>query len=436
MVFEFISELNSSAKIKVIGIGGAGSNAVDAMLDAGLHNVEMLIMNTDVQSLQKAKTEQKIQIGETITNGLGTGGNPELGKKAAEESIDLIRDALLGANLVFLTAGLGGGTGTGALPVVAKLAKELGILTVGVITKPFKFEINRVNVAEQGIAELKQIIDALMVIPNDQLIAIVGEKASLAETFKAANQLLYQAVSSIADLINIPGIINVDFASIRSVMGNQDGAVIGVGVASGENRATMAVKFACESGLLETAKIAGAKNILLNITGGTDMTIGEIYQAAGTVAALADPKANIVFGAVIDETKQTEMKITMIATGFTIEEKKVAQPVQQITEPEVVVAPEPPLLEVAAENSEPAVEQYATVPIVESAVETAEEHSADMQSEKDSIYTDTPLFAPPAEEKSELVDSDMISSAPVGYSPTDYEIPAFLRKRQSSRVAV
>ncbi|MFB3894890.1 MAG: cell division protein FtsZ [bacterium] len=436
MVFEFIPETNHSGKIKVIGIGGAGCNAVDAMLDAGLRNVEMVIMNTDAQSLQKAKTEQKIQIGETITNGLGTGGNPDLGKKAAEESIDLIRDALLGANLVFLTAGLGGGTGTGALPVVAKLAKELGILTVGVITKPFKFEINRVTIAEQGIADLKPIIDALMVIPNDHLISMVGEKASLAETFATANQLLYQAVSSISDLINVPGIINVDFASIRSVMGNQGGAVIGVGVASGENRATMAVKHASESGLLETAKVAGAKNILLNITGGKDMTIGEIYQAAGTVAALADATANIVFGAVIDETKQEEMKITMIATGFAVENRKEVQPVQEVPEPKIEVEPEPPAIEAVAEKPEPVVEPYATVPIVETAIETSVTQPANSGSEKDSTYTDTPLFAPPVEEKSELVDAEVIPSIPVGYSPTDYEIPAFLRKRRAPRVTV
>jgi cell division protein FtsZ len=462
MIFEFTSEVGSSGNIKVIGIGGAGSNAVDGMLESGLRGVELVVMNTDAQSLKKVKTEQKIQLGETVTNGLGTGGKAELGRKAAEESLDLIRDALLGANMVFLTAGLGGGTGTGALPVVAKLAKELGILTVGVVTKPFKFEINRVKVAEQGIRDLHDIIDALMVIPNDQLISIVGEKATLAETFKAANAMLFQAVSSIADLINIPGIVNVDFASIRSVMGNQGGAVIGIGVAKGENRATIAVKNASESGLLEKAKIIGAKNILLNITGGTDMTIGEISQAAGTVAMIAHPQANIIFGAVIDETRNEEMKVTMIATGFEPEAIKETQPAKEVTETQAIInlidqtiaeaalaqSKEEPIAELLPETGKgeqpeeitDAVEtssaKYATVPIVEPVAVAVSEKEVVIQQESNSNYKDIPLFAPPVEEQEKVNGPEMISPKIPSYSPTDYEIPAFLRKRHPQRVVV
>ncbi|MDI6783629.1 MAG: cell division protein FtsZ [bacterium] len=455
MIFEFTSEGSSRGKIKVIGIGGAGSNAVDGMLvpaSAGMtpclrgDGVELVIMNTDTQSLKQAKTEQKIQLGETVTNGLGTGGNPELGRKAAEESLDLIRDALLGANMVFLTAGLGGGTGTGALPVVAKLAKELGILTVGVVTKPFKFEINRVKIAEQGIKELQDIIDALMVIPNDHLISMVSDKATLTETFQAANEMLYQAVSSISDLINVPGIINVDFASIRSVMGNQGGAVIGIGTATGENRATIAVRNASESGLLETTKVAGAKNILLNISGGPSMTIGEIYQAAGTVAAIAHPQANIIFGAVIDETRNEELKVTMIATGFEPEAVQEVQPIQEVTETQAIInlidqtiaeaAEEKAIEEPVTETVAPAEEVYATVPIIETVAVAAREKVVESHQEPDSTYKDIPLFAPPVEGKANVPKPEMDSTEIPSFSPTDYEIPAYLRKRHPQRVAV
>ena len=446
MIFEFSSAVSSSGKIKVIGIGGAGCNAVDGMMESGLRGVELIIMNTDVQSLTKAKTEQKIQLGETITHGLGTGGNPELGRKAAEESLDLIRDALLDSNMVFLTAGLGGGTGTGALPVVAKLAKELGILTVGVVTKPFKFEINRGKIAEQGIADLQDSIDALMVIPNDHLISVVSDKATLAETFQAANAMLFQAVSSISDLINIPGIINVDFASIRSVMGKQGGAVIGIGTATGENRATIAVRNASESGLLETAKVAGAKNILLNISGGPSMTIGEIYQAAGTVAAIAHSQANIIFGAVIDETRNEELKVTMIATGFEPEAIPEVQPVQEVTETQAIInlidqtmaeaAEEKAIDESMTEKVEPPEEVYATVPIVETVAVTASDKVVESHQELDSTYKDIPLFAPSVEEMANIPKPKIDNIEGPSFSPTDYEIPAYLRKRHPQRVTV
>ncbi|MCX7919095.1 MAG: cell division protein FtsZ [bacterium] len=435
MILEFSNEAQSNGKIKVIGIGGAGCNAVDGMLDFGLSGVELMVMNTDVQSLLKSKTAYKVQLGETVTRGLGAGGDPELGKKAAEESLDLIRDALLGANIVFLAAGLGGGTGTGALPVIAKLAKELGILTVGVVTKPFKFEINRVKIAEQGITELKDTIDALMIIPNDYLISLVGETATLAETFATANNMLYQAVSSISDLIYVPGIINVDFASIKSVMGNQGGAVIGIGTATGENRATLAVKSASESGLLEKSKIAGAKNILLNITGGPSLTIGEIYQAAGTVATLANPQANIIFGAVIDEQFGDAIKVTMIATGF--EGKDALSEIHQdFSETKAKSIPLEQIEEKVSESSESIVEPFTPVPILEPTVTTSKNDSDKPAELESSPYTDTPLFAPPESEKSGVHDSEIGIPQTPAFSPTDYEIPAYLRRRQASRPAV
>lgn len=312
--FEF--EVDQTAIIKVIGVGGGGNNAVNRMIDFGLKGVEFISVNTDKQALYLSKAGQKIQIGDKLTKGLGAGANPEIGEKAAEESRDEITQALKGADLVFITAGMGGGTGTGAAPVVAQIAKELGILTVGVITKPFSFEGRpRMRNAEQGISKLKERVDTLVTIPNDRLLQVVDKKTPIQEAFRIADDVLRQGVQGISDLITTPGLINVDFADVKTIMLNHGLAHMGVGKASGENRASEAAKQAISSPLLETT-INGAMGVLLNITGGPGLTLFEVNEAADQVKQAADPDANIIFGAVIDENLDDEIRITVIATGF------------------------------------------------------------------------------------------------------------------------
>ncbi|KYH35948.1 cell division protein FtsZ [Clostridium tepidiprofundi DSM 19306] len=304
------------AQIKVIGCGGGGNNAVNRMIKEGLKNVEFIGINTDKQALAISQASQKIQIGDKLTKGLGAGANPEIGKKAAEESRDEITEAIKGADMVFITAGMGGGTGTGAAPVVAEIAKSMNILTVGVVTKPFPFEgRKRMMQAEMGIKELKGKVDTLVTIPNERLLTMVDKKTSLIEAFKFADDVLRQGVQGISDLITIPGLVNLDFADVKTVMENTGLAHMGVGRATGENRAEEAAKQAISSPLLETS-IVGATGVLLNVTGGMDLGLLEINDAAKIVQDAADPDANIIFGAVIDETMQDEIRITVIATGF------------------------------------------------------------------------------------------------------------------------
>ncbi|MCX7884112.1 MAG: cell division protein FtsZ [Caloramator sp.] len=312
--FEF--ELDQTAQIKVVGVGGGGNNAVNRMIEFGLKGVEFISVNTDKQALYLSKAGQKIQIGDKLTKGLGAGANPEIGQKAAEETRDEITQALKGADLVFITAGMGGGTGTGAAPVVAEIAKELGILTVGVITKPFIFEgKQRMINAEQGVARLKEKVDTLVTIPNDRLLQVVDKKTPITEAFKIADDVLRQGVQGISDLITIPGLINLDFADVKTIMLNRGLAHMGVGKAAGENRAVEAAKQAISSPLLETT-INGATGVLLNITGGSNLTLFEVNEAADQVKQAADADANIIFGAVIDESLEDEIRITVIATGF------------------------------------------------------------------------------------------------------------------------
>lgn len=304
------------AVIKVVGVGGGGTNAVNRMVDAGLKGVEFIAVNTDAQALLMCDADVKIHIGGKITRGLGAGANPEVGRQAAEESRDELREALKGADMVFVTAGKGGGTGTGAAPVIAELARELGALTVGVVTKPFTFEgRKRASQAEQGIEALSRKVDTLIIIPNDRLLQVVERRTSIIEAFKVADDVLRQGVQGITDLITVPGLINLDFADVRTIMRNAGSALMGIGVASGENRGVEAAKAAISSPLLESS-IEGATGILLNITGGKDMGLFEVNEAAEVISGAADGEANVIFGAVIDEGLGDQMRVTVIATGF------------------------------------------------------------------------------------------------------------------------
>ena len=308
--------LDGTATIKVIGVGGAGNNAVNRMVDSGIKGVEFTAVNTDRQTLLVSKAATKIQIGEKITRGLGAGANPDIGAQAAEESKAEIAEALRGADMVFVTAGMGGGTGTGAAPIVAAAAKEMGILTIGVVTKPFTFEgKKRLSQAERGIETLKGKVDTLVVIPNDKLLQIIDRKTSIIEAFKMADDVLRQGVQGISDLIAIPGLVNLDFADVKTIMLNTGMAHMGIGRASGENRAEDAAKQAIQSPLLETS-IEGARGVIINITGGTNLGLHEVNTAAELIQRSVDPEANIIFGAVIDESLDEDILVTVIATGF------------------------------------------------------------------------------------------------------------------------
>jgi cell division protein FtsZ len=315
-VLEFDIDMNSFAQIKVIGVGGAGNSAVNRMIQYGLKGVDFISINTDKQALYLSQATQKIQIGEKITKGLGAGADPEIGQKAAEESREEMAQCIKGSDMVFITAGMGGGTGTGAAPVVAELAREMGILTVGVVTKPFLFEGRKRSLnAEKGIALLKDKVDTLVTIPNDRLLQVVEKRTSILEAFKIADDVLRQGVQGISDLIAVPGLVNLDFADVRTIMKEKGLAHMGIGRGNGDNRATDAAKQAIQSPLLETT-IEGARGVLLNITGGPNLGLYEVNEAAELVAQAADPEANIIFGAVIDENLDDEIQIIVIATGF------------------------------------------------------------------------------------------------------------------------
>jgi cell division protein FtsZ len=315
-MLEFDLESNQLAQIKVIGVGGGGSNAVNRMIDSGVKNVEFITVNTDAQALSLSKSEVKLQIGDKLTRGLGAGANPEIGKKAAEESRELIMNALRGADMVFVTAGMGGGTGTGAAAVIAEIAKECGALTVGVVTRPFTFEgRKRQTQAEAGINALREKVDTLIVIPNDRLLEIVDKKTPMIEAFREADNVLRQAVQGISDLIAVPGLINLDFADVKTIMSERGSALMGIGTATGENRAAEAARKAIMSPLLETS-IEGARGVIMNITGGSNLSLYEVNEAADIVISASDPEVNMIFGAIIDEDLKDEIKVTVIATGF------------------------------------------------------------------------------------------------------------------------
>ena len=305
------------AKIKVVGLGGGGSNSLNSMISLQqIQGVEFMAVNTDAQALMNNQSPTKVQIGETITRGLGSGGDPEVGRQAAEESTQKLEDVLQDADMVFLTAGMGGGTGTGSIPVIAQIAKNMGALTVAVVTKPFSFEgTRRMVVAEEGVEKLKDKVDALIIIPNQRLLETVEKNMTLQEAFKLADSVLGQGVQGISDLITMPGLINVDFADVKTIMSNAGSALMGIGVAGGENRAAAAARMAIASPLLEVS-IEGAKGVLFNIVGGSDLSMTEVNEAAQIIAQAADPDANIIFGATIKEDQLDQIKISVIATGF------------------------------------------------------------------------------------------------------------------------
>jgi cell division protein FtsZ len=316
-MIELEESLELGARIKVVGVGGGGGNAVNTMISAGLPGVEFIAANTDAQALRSNLSPIKVQLGEKITKGLGAGANPQVGRKAAEEDMERIREHLTGADMVFITAGMGGGTGTGGAPVVARLAKELGALTVGVVTKPFLFEgKKRMKQAEEGMRELKDSVDTLIAIPNQRLLSIAGRNMPILETFKKADDVLLQAVRGISDLITVHGLINLDFADVRTIMSEMGMAMMGAAISAGENRAIEAAQHAISSPLLEDVSIKGARGVLINITGGPTLSLHEVNEAATLIQEEADDDANIIFGAVIDEHMGDEVRITVIATGF------------------------------------------------------------------------------------------------------------------------
>ena len=332
-MFEFDEVFELSAKIKVVGIGGGGGNAINTMIDAGLEGVEFISANTDVQALQNSLASIRVQMGEELTRGLGAGANPEIGRNAALESQNQMAEFLDGADMVFITAGLGGGTGTGGAPIIAQVAKELGALTVAVVTKPFHFEGNkRMLQAEEGLQELRDFVDTLIVIPNQRLLNIAGKNTTLLETFKKADEVLLQSVKGISDLIAIPGLVNLDFADVRTIMNEMGMALMGTGISTGENRAVDAAEQAISSPLLEDISINGARGVLINITGGADLTLYEVNEASSLIQKEAHEEANIIFGAVIEESMGEDIRVTVIATGFGMADEKVVAPeVKKVT---------------------------------------------------------------------------------------------------------
>lgn len=316
-MLEFCEETRRSANIKVIGVGGGGGNAVNTMITAGLTGVEFITANTDLQSLERSLAPQKIQIGAQLTRGLGAGANPTVGRHAAQEDVDTIREALTGADMVFVTCGMGGGTGTGAAPIIAQIAREMGALTVAVVTKPFMFEgKQRMRQAEHGLEELKKAVDTIITIPNQRLLGVIDKRTPFKQAFSIVDDVLRQAVQGISDVIMMNGYINLDFADVKTVMSSMGRAVMGTGVASGDNRAVEAAQKAISSPLLEEGTIDGARGVLINITGGPDLTMTEVIEASSIIQEAADEDANIIFGSVINEMMEDEVCVTVIATGF------------------------------------------------------------------------------------------------------------------------
>jgi cell division protein FtsZ len=362
MTFEFEERPKSEAKIKVVGVGGAGGNAINRMIDSGLLGMEFIAVNTDSQALAGSRASRRVQIGSRLTQGLGSGALPDVGREAIEEDRDMVRESLAGANMVFVTAGMGGGTGTGAAPVVAELAREAGALTVGIVTKPFQFEgRKRMDQAEAGLRELRDRVDTLIIIPNQRLLSIVMKDTTLVQAFRLADDVLHQATKGISDLIMVPGLVNLDFADVRTIMASMGDAIMGTGMARGEHRAVEAANAAISSPLLEDVSVAGARGILINISGGSDLTLFEVSEATNIVHEAAGEEANIIFGAVVDDSLSGEIRVTVIATGIGARPAGVRWPAERPPQPfrverreeEKVVAFEPRRLEPAAFVSEP-----------------------------------------------------------------------------------
>jgi cell division protein FtsZ len=416
----FNEEARNDARIKVIGVGGGGNNAVNRMIDSGMEHIEFIVANTDLQALRMSRAATKIQLGVKLTNGLGAGANPEIGRKAALEDSDKIIEALEGADMVFVTAGLGGGTGTGATPIIASLASEMGALTVAVVTKPFAFEgKRRMQQAERGISELMESVDTTIVIPNEKLLA-VAENAGFFESFRIADDILRQGVQGISDIITIPGIINRDFADVKAIMAGMGYAVMGTATAAGEHRTVEAAQRAIASPLLEAGAIDGARGILINITGSNSLKLAEVQQACTIIQGAAHEDANIIFGAVLEEKMKDAVKITVIATGFKEEDmhrsrhrenydpvilsrelsrdvsREASRQRNHFDEPEPVAEPEPVFVPEAAFESDPA-------PVA--------------------------FREPGNASHAEVISLDAMRSAPPSYQAEDLDVPAFLRKR-------
>lgn len=362
------------AVIKVVGVGGGGSNAVNRMIEAGVSGVEFITLNTDLQALDQALAPTRLQIGEALTKGLGVGGNPEVGRNAAEESRQDIKKLLEGSDMVFITAGMGGGTGTGAAPVIAEIARDIGALTVGVVTKPFSFEgPRRLRLAEEGIAGLKCKVDTSIVIPNDRLLTVAERRAKLTEAFRMADDVLRQGVQGVSDIITIPGLINVDFADVKAIMSNAGTAIMGIGIAAGDSRAVEAAEQAIASPLLESS-IEGARGVLLNISAGGDLTLDEVYEAANVVHRAADTEDSfIIMGCVIDESLQDEVRVTVLATGF-----------QGQGAPGELFRSEP------AQQQRPAVRPYTSAPAAAPIITPSSSPSAHASAQQNDL--DIPLF--------------------------------------------
>ncbi|HEX9290474.1 MAG TPA: cell division protein FtsZ [Anaeromyxobacteraceae bacterium] len=414
-MIELTDRNEPGARIKVIGVGGGGGNAINTMVSARLDGVEFIAANTDVQALAANKAELKIQIGKAASRGLGAGANPDRGREAALEARDAIAEALAGSDMVFVTAGMGGGTGTGGAPIVADVAKQSGALTVGVVTKPFLFEGNkRRKQAEQGLAELKAAVDTLIVIPNQRLISVAGENVSLADAFKRADEVLLHAVQGISDIITVHGLVNVDFADVRTIMCEQGMALMGTGRAAGERRAVEAMQAAISSPLLEDVSLDGAMGLLVNITGGPSLTLHEVNEAVSMAQTAADPEANIIFGSVVDERMGDEVKITVIATGFA--QKEVPIRLVQKVQVQVPMAINP--------RVSPAAAPAASPPSAAAAVELPRRETV-----KVSVpgSAQQPPRAPPLPARTRER-----AAAGDGFRPGDedqYDIPAFLRLR-------
>ncbi|MFO1463960.1 MAG: cell division protein FtsZ [bacterium] len=437
-MFEFEENLAQNATIKVIGVGGGGGNAVNTMIRAKLDGVDFLAANTDVQALKFSEAQIKIQIGTKATKGLGAGANPEVGRNAAMEDQATIAEVLGGSDMVFITCGMGGGTGTGAAPVIAKVAKELGALTVGVVTRPFAFEgKKRSKHADLGIEALKESVDTLIVIPNEKLLTVAGKDTPMIDTFKMADEVLLQAVKGISDLITIPGLINLDFADVRTIMGEMGMALMGTGIGQGENRAMEAAQKAISSPLLENVSINGATGIIINITGPSDMTLFEVNEASKLVQQEAHEDANIIFGAVIDERMKDTLRVTVIATGFNKEVKKSTY-APATTLPKYknahlangVSAPPPPTPVVI--RSQPVAHEPAPM---------AERHEAPQQEIRAKFFSRPQSMAAEAEAEAQY---DLLKTrggemtelkklvAEIGVvdmSQDEYDIPTFLRKQ-------
>ena len=435
----FNEELLNSAKIKVIGVGGGGGNAVNRMIESRLEGVEFVVANTDLQALKGCKAPVKIQLGVKLTNGLGAGANPEVGRKAALEDADKIIEALEGADMVFVTTGLGGGTGTGSAPIIASLASEMGALTVAVVTKPFAFEGKRRQTqAERGLQELIDSVDTTVVIPNEKLLA-VAKDAGFFESFRVADDILRQAVQGISDIITIPGIINRDFADVKTIMAGMGYAVMGTATAKGEGRATLAAQAAIASPLLEAGAIDGARGILINITGSSSLRLAEVNEASTIIQSAAHEDANIIFGAVLDEKMKDEVKITVIATGFkeVRPRREHSEPATSLHSARAAAASVNATYEVAAmrETKTPVSPEPIKVPEAEMPVPEHPRTASYLPDNFDEIDSEVVRHAEPLEETlrrqnaaPEPIDT-VSSSVEIRYDTDDLEIPAFLRKR-------